>query len=181
MFFLEAYNHTTEARDEIALVPCDQSWDGGGAIRHCCDPGAADCCSNSAWINIPVGTIIRNPSPVSTTPSSFGIASSNAATTSASQSPTQSASSTALADSKSLRIGLGVGLGIGLPMALALISLLAFLVWVIRKKNQAEAVADRVKMREGMQVPSKPELHSDSCRLQELHSDSRRLELSTSV
>jgi hypothetical protein len=123
-----------------------------------------------------VGTIIRNPtstamSAVSTTSSSFDSTSSHTATTSASQTPTQSASSTPSADSKSLRIGLGVGLGVGLPIALAMIGLLAFLVWEIGKKNQREAAADRVEMRGGIQVPLKPELHSDS----------RRHELSTSA
>jgi hypothetical protein len=167
--FLEAFNHTTEVGTEIAVIPCDQSWSGGGYISYCCQPDAADCCSKSAWGNIPVGTIIRNPiststSAVSTSSSLFGSISSQTATTSASQTVAQSASSTPSADSGSLRIGLGVGLGVGLPIALALIGLLGFLVWEVRKKNQRQAAADSTEIREGMQALPKPELQSYSHR-----------------
>jgi hypothetical protein len=141
---------------EIALIPCDQSWNGVGSISYCCDFHAADCCSKSAWIDVPVGTIIRNPistsmSVVSTSSSPLDSTSSQTATTLASSTLTQSATSTSLADSKSLTIGLGVGLGVGLPIALALIGLLGFLVWEIRKTNQRRAAADGIEVREGKQ------------------------------
>lgn len=159
--FLEAFNHTTEVGTEIGVIPCDQSWSGGAHISYCCQPDAADCCSKSAWVNVPVGTIIRNPiststSAVNTSSLSFGSTSSQTATTSASSTPS--------ADSGSLRIGLGVGLGVGLPIALALIGLLGFLVWEVRKKNQRQAAADSTEIREGMQALPKPELQSYSHR-----------------
>lgn len=60
----------------------------------------------------------------------------------------------------SLRIGLGVGLGVGLPIALALIGLLGFLAWEIRKMNQRRAAADSIEIREGRQALPKLECNS---------------------
>jgi len=158
-----------EAIIETGVIPCDQSWNGEGPISYCCDPDAAACCSKSAWGSIPVGTIIRNPistsmSAISTSSSSSSSTSSQTATTSASQIVAQSTSMTPPADSGTLRIGLGVGLGVGLPIAFALIGLLGFLAWEIRKKNQRQATADGIGIRDGMQASPKPAMQSYSQR-----------------
>ena len=128
-------------------MPCDQSqnWrevsgSGQSAVSYCCDPNATECCSQSSWSSVPVGTIIRNAV------SSFILATTTSSSISTSMPtsypptlsdptspPISTSTQISTADSISLQIGLGVGLGLGLPIALALIGLLGFLVWETRK------------------------------------------------
>jgi hypothetical protein len=128
-------------------------------VSYCCDPNATDCCSSSAWISVPVGTIIRNPiyTPVPTVTSSPSLRSplSQTAATLTSSFLTQSITPTPSADSESLRIGLGVGLGVGLPIALVLIGLLGFLAWEMRKSNQRRSAADGMGIREWTRPPKR--------------------------